>query len=295
MDKNRLDALINLLDDPDNTVSDMVERELLKENEDIIPKLEQKWESSIDENFQGRLESIIQLLHFKQTSKHLRNWRNSKTDERNLLSGFCHIDRFQYPDINPLNMQLKMDKLRKNVWLELNNSLTILEKITILNHFLFNVHGFMVNTDNPVASQNCYLTQIMEHRMANPTSICLFYAIIARMLEIPAYFIDFPKNPLIGIVDEELAQKVHGDKLDTKVLFYVNPANKGAVTSRKEIEFHLKKDNLEAFADYTEPRSDDFFVIRLLESLREAYELEAQAEKQERIAQLIELFTETQR
>ena len=190
MDRNRLDALINLLDDPDDTVSDMVQRELLKENEDIIPTLEQKWEASIDEQFQKRIESIIQLLHFKQTSKHLRNWRNSDSEERNLLSGFCHVDRFQFPDINPLNIQLKIERLRKNIWLELNNSLTLLEKVTILNHFIFNVHGFILNTEDPVASQNCFLTQILENRQANPVSMCLFYAIVARQLDIPAYFIE---------------------------------------------------------------------------------------------------------
>ena len=75
-------------------------------------------------------------------------------------------------------------------------------------------------------------------------------------------------------------------------MFYVNPSNKGAVTSRKELEFHLRKDNLEPYHDYTEPRSDDYFVYRLLESLCEAYELEGESNKKERIAQLIELFSE---
>ena len=48
MKKRRLNALIDLLDDPDSTVYEAVEKELLKESDEIIPVLEEKWESSFD-------------------------------------------------------------------------------------------------------------------------------------------------------------------------------------------------------------------------------------------------------
>jgi hypothetical protein len=69
MKKDKLQALINLLDDPDSTVFEIVEKELLKENVEIIPALEEKWESSFDENSQERIENLIQSLQFKQTYK----------------------------------------------------------------------------------------------------------------------------------------------------------------------------------------------------------------------------------
>lgn len=43
MEKTRLEALINLLDDPDDTVFGMVSKELRKGTDDIIPELERKW------------------------------------------------------------------------------------------------------------------------------------------------------------------------------------------------------------------------------------------------------------
>ena len=145
MEQTKLEALINLLDDPDNTVYEMVEEQLLKENDDIIPVLEKKWESSLDEGSQERIENIIQHIQFKETVQRLKIWLKRNEGERSLLNGFCHVDRFQYPDMNPLNLQLKVENLRKSIWLELNNSLTLLEKTTILNHFLFNVNGYTIN------------------------------------------------------------------------------------------------------------------------------------------------------
>ena len=125
MEKSKLDALINLLDDPDRTVFQLVEKELLKENEDIIPALEEKWETSFNIFYQERIENLIQSLQFKETYKKLKLWLNTNIKERDLFTGFWIVDQFQYPDLNLLNIQLKLEKIRKKIWLELNNSLTL--------------------------------------------------------------------------------------------------------------------------------------------------------------------------
>jgi hypothetical protein len=140
MKRSRLKALINLLDDPDNLVFETVEKELLKENFTIIPVLEQQWENSFDETSQERIENLIQDLQFKKTRNLLKAWISSP--EKDLLEGFLTIDKFQYPDINQMGIYQKIEKTKNSVWLELNDSLTLLEKTTILNHFLYNIHGF---------------------------------------------------------------------------------------------------------------------------------------------------------
>ncbi len=290
MDKTRLEALINLLDDPDETVFGMVEKELLKTKDDIIPELEKKWEASFDEHSQQRIENIIQHLQFKETKRRIKKWLGHPAEGRSLLNGFCHVDRFQYPDLNPLNIQVKIENLRKSIWLELNNSLTLLEKVTILNHFLFNINGFAINLSNPHSPQNCFLNQLLDTKKGNPVSMSIFYTIVARQLEMPAYLVDFPKNPLVAIVDAELARKVHGASVSSDVLFYVNPSNKGAITSRKEIEYHLKKHEYLPLHDYTEPKPDTLFLVRLLESMMEAYQTVGFTDKEDKIKQLLRLF-----
>jgi hypothetical protein len=288
MEKSKLDALINLLDDPDKTVFELVEKELLKENNDIIPMLEEKWETSFDTSYQERIENLIQGLQFKETYNKLKTWVNA--DRRDLFYGFWIVDQFQYPDLNMLNIQLKVENIRKKIWLELNNSLTLLEKTTILNHFLFNINGFSINHSNKNSSQNCFLSQLLDSKKGNPVSLGILYTIIARQLELPAYFIDFPKNPLIAIVEPELAKKVHGESFGSDVLFYINPSHKGAITSIKEIEYHLRKNDFRPLFDYTEPKSDILFIQRLLESLEESYHTLGMTEKEEQIQQLLQLF-----
>lgn len=290
MEQERFDALVTLLDDPDTTVFQMVEQELLKEDEAIIPALEKKWEQSFDENSQNRIENIIQSLQFKRTLGGLKNWINQTPGTQDLFEGFCAIDKFQYPDLNPLNLTLKIENLRKSIWLELNNSLTLLEKTTILNHFIFNLNGYSVNLSNPNSPQNCFLNQVLDTKRGNPVSMSIFYTIIARAIELPAYLVDFPKNPLVAIVDAELAQKVHGSTRDTEVLFYINPSNKGAITSRKEIDYHLKRNDYQPIEKYAEPKPDVLFIQRLVESMLEAYNSVGFTEKERKIKLLLSLF-----
>ncbi len=286
----RLDALIDLLDDPDLTVFELVQQELLKETDEIIPALEQKWESMFDGNCQERIENIIQNLQFKETARLLKEWLITDPDERDLLTGFLIIDRFQYPDLNPINMKLKLENIRKKIWLELNNSLTLLEKTTILNHFIFNINEFSINFKNIHSPQNCFLNQMLDTKKGNPVSLSVFYTIIARQLDLPAQFVNFPKNPLVAIVDNRLARKVHGNNAKSDVLFYINPSNKGSITSIKEIEYHLRTNNYLPLHNYTEPKSDIFFIKMLIESLELSYETVNFTDKLKRIKQLLILF-----
>jgi hypothetical protein len=289
MKKNKLKALINLLDDPDHIVFTEIEKELLKEKHDIIPMLEKKWENSFDELCQERIENLIQHLQFKQTRELLKNWIGK--DNHDLLEGFVILDRFQYPDLNIiLLIHQKLEKIKKQIWLELSDSLTLLEKTTILNHFLFNINGFSINHKNIHSPQNCFLNQIVDTKRGNPVSLSVFYVIIARMLELPVRFIDFPKNPLVAIVDSKLARKVHGKLLNSDVLFYINPSNKGSITSRKEIEYHLRKNEYMPLHKYTEPKTNLLFIQRHIEALKESYQLLGFTEKEEKAGQLLHLF-----
>lgn len=288
MKRSRLKALINLLDDPDNLVFETVEKELLKANFNIIPALEKQWENSFDETSQERIENLIQDLQFKKTRNLLKIWISSL--EHNLLEGFLTIDKFQYPDVNQMGINQKIEKIKNSIWLELNDSLTLLEKTTILNHFLFNIHGFSVNHNNIQSPQNCYLNQLLETKKGNPVSLSLFYAIIARQLGLPAFFTDFPKNPLVAIVDSDLARRVHGKNSTSDVLFYINPSNKGSIASRKEVDYHLKKNNYSPVEKFAEPQPDKLFVKRLLESLYNSFHAVGFQEKEMRTAELLSLF-----
>ena len=72
----KISALINLLDDPDESVYDQVCRELLELGEDVVPFLESAWETSFDAILQERIESIIHQINFQSVLNGIRTWRD---------------------------------------------------------------------------------------------------------------------------------------------------------------------------------------------------------------------------
>ena len=288
--KKRTLALIRLMDDPDRSVHEAVEKELLKEDSRIIPALEEVWESTLDEICQDRIESLIQQIQFREKYRKLSSW--VKQNPPDLLEGFLLISRYHYPDLSAEKIERKIEEIRKKVWVELNNSLTSLEKITVLNHIFFNNFGYSVNHINPSSPHNCFINQLIETGKGNPVAISMLYTVVAQRLELPIHFIDFPKNPLLAFVDRKIAQKVHPKGINTDVLFYINPANKGSITGRRELEFHLKRMNYEPYRKYFEASGPRRFLLRLLETLEKAYESNGFADKASDIRLLTGILSE---
>ena len=270
MKKERLHALIALLDDPDESVFEEVEQQLLCEDGRIIQQLEQIWETSLDELIQSRIENLIQQIQFAETRTKILNWGNQK--QVDLFEGFFLISQYQYPDLKLKAIKSKIQKSSNDVWLEISNKLTSIEKITVLNHIFYDTNKFSVNLNHLDSPQNCYINQLFETKKGNAISVAILYALIARELKFPVEFVNFPKTPLLAYVDPEMAHEVHGRDYKSSILFYINPSNKGAIIGRKEVEFFLNRNEQFGTDDFYEPCEDKFMIKKLLESLIESYE-----------------------
>jgi hypothetical protein len=270
MNENKLDSLITLLDDPDASVYNLVLEEILKEDISVVDQLEHIWETSLDSLVQKRIELIIQKIQLNDTTEKIKQWANQETID--LFEGFFLISRHHYPELKLKPIQVQLEKIRKDVWLEFRNSLTSLEKITILNHIFFDHYKFEVNHLNPDSPQNCFINRILDLRKANQVSIAIVYTLVARSLELPVHYIDFENNPLLGYFDKEIAQIVHGEDFRHSVLFYINPSNKGAIIGPKEVDYLQNTHGLENRSQLTEPCPDRIVIKRLVEKLIVAYQ-----------------------
>ncbi len=288
MKEEKLQALISLLDDPDQAVFEIVEEEILKEKSSIIKKLEQIWETTLDELIQTRIENLIQQIQYRETSKRIKNW--SKQENIDLFDGFFLISQYQYPELKKKSIKNKIRQISNDIWLEINNRLTSIEKITVLNHIFYDTYKFSVNIDNIESPKNNYINEVLDTKKGNPISLAILYTLIARELGFPIQLIDFPRNPLLAYIDPETAQKAHGEEYDSPVLFYINPSNKGAIIGKKEIEFFLKRNEKSNDDAYYQPCEDKVIIKKLIERLIEAYESEGSMDKAEDLSFIVNLI-----
>jgi regulator of sirC expression with transglutaminase-like and TPR domain len=286
MEKQELNALISLLDDPDEKVYEQISIKILSLGEEIIPVLEDAWEHSFDTLIQNRIENIIHQIQFDIIKDALKDW--AQPDQQNLLEGALLIARYQYPDIDVQKIKKQIDQIKQDVWLELNEHLTALEKVKIINHILFDVHNFLGNTTNYHAPQNSYINNVLESKKGNPLLLSTIYSIIAQNLDIPIYGVNLPEHFILCYVDiEHMGVPSKKGNQGSNVFFYINPFSKGAIFGQKEIDSFLKQLKLEPLAKYYEPCSNLEIIKRLLRNLISSYEKLGYPDKSEELKILL--------
>ncbi len=287
MDKTKVQALISLLDDPDETVFNTVEEELLKEDVGVVIDLERAWEISQNDVFQRRVENIIHTLQLKDVQSLMRKWLDEGGTD--LFYGVFLVAKYQYPELDFNELNDKINALRKDIWLELNNHLTSLEKVRIINHVMFDVHKYSRSNGNFFAPQNSFINEVMNTKKGNPISLCIIYSVVAQRLGLPIYGVNLPKNFILCYLDENVLQQ-SSPLQRNKVLFYINPVNKGSVLGRSEIEYFVKQQNLAFQNSYFEPCNNIDIVKRVLLNLLFAYQNQKDEIKKNEIQVLMDLF-----
>jgi len=267
MTDNELNALINLLEDPDEVVFVAVKDQILSMGSDVIPALENVWENTFNNILQSRIEDIIHTIQMEQVKAELLLW--VETGGNDLLAGTLLISRYQYPDLDTEQVRKQIDLIKRDVWLEINPNLTAYEKVKVINHILFDVYNFSGNTSNYHAPQNSFINNVLESKRGNPLLLSIVYSVIAQGLNIPIYGVNLPEHFILAYRDEYFIQQ---EGQEEAILFYINPFSRGAVFSRREIDTFLKQLKLEPNRIFYESCPNIDIVSRQVRNLVHSYE-----------------------
>ncbi|MFN6039961.1 MAG: transglutaminase-like domain-containing protein [Bacteroidota bacterium] len=287
LDPQKLNAMIALLEDPDEGIYKHVEGKFLSYGHEVIPHLEAAWEDCFDELLQNRIGNIISTIQFESISKNIREW--AKNGGENLLEGILIISRYSNTSLDEEKVKKQLNEITQDVWLEINDTLTALEKIKIVNHILFNLHCFIPNKDEYHSPDNSYLQHVLERKTGNPISLSIVYMLVCEELGIPVYGIDLPMHFVLGYADDMSALvNYNDDGLPESVLFYINPFSNGAIFGRNEIDTFLKDQQIEPEAKYYKPCGNIDIVKRVLRNLIHSYERKENNKKVSELKQILQ-------
>jgi regulator of sirC expression with transglutaminase-like and TPR domain len=293
LNEKEIISLIALLDDDDDEVAQHVEEKLLSLGSDVIPFLESEWGIIQNIEQQQKIEDIIHRIQFSFILNELKKW--STTDDPDLLEGILIIARYRYPDLDKQKVINEIDRIRLDIWLELHYDLTAFEKIRILNHVFYTIHGFKGNTDNYHDSQNSFINNVLDSKKGNPIMLAIIYMLVAQRLQIPIFGVNLPQHFVLAYKEENHTQLLNDPfnnkpKLDYKhgkVLFYINAFNSGAVFSKANLEQFLIQIKIEPKYEFFEACSNVDIVKRVLRNLVVAYE---KSNKQNKVNEVHEML-----
>lgn len=289
MDENKeISALFHLIDDPDDEVYNTVSERIVSLGKDIIPNLEHLWENTPDEGTQERIESLIHKLHFRDLIEEFTAWKENKGT---LLNGALLVAKYQYPDLNFSAAMQEIEKMRRNIWLELNSYLTPLEQINVATGIIYNyfkLKGSEITYDQP---EDFFINNVLEVKKGNAITNGIIYAALCEMLDIPVRAVNIPRQFILGYFEVEYNYPSPISVISNKINFYIDPLN-GQIYTHKDVENYFKRISVPPTASYFKPLSNKRIIQYLLEELSKCFDDEKNRYKQSDLIFLSSLLEE---
>src|SRR6266498_5185284 len=261
-------ALFHLIDDPDEEVFDAVSEKIVNYGKPIIPNLEHLWETTPDEGIQNRIELLIHRLHYRDLSEDIRQW--SVSGHHDLMLGALLVCKFQYPDLATTPVMQEIEKVRRNIWLELNNYLTPLEQVNIVTSILYSYYGLKGGETNYKESNEFLLHKTLEAKRGNQISNGILYLLLCELLDIPIKAINIPKQFIVayfkpGYSDENLLNPLH------KIEFFIDPTT-GQVFTHQDVESYFKRISVPPVGADFRPLSTKKVMRQLIEEFSKCFD-----------------------
>ena len=267
-ENKEISALLQLIDDPDEDVYNTVSEKIVSFGKEIIPNLENLWETIGNEETQERIELLIHRLHFRDLTTEFTNWKDGSAD---LLQGALIIAKYNYPDLQTAVIKQDLEKIRRNIWLELNNYLTPLEQINVMNSIFFNYYkhkGVEISYDNADAF---LINKTLETKKGNAISNGIIYIVLCELLDLPVKAINIPRQFILAYFDPQHDLSNPVGHASEKINFYIDPLN-GQMYSHKDVESYFKRISVPPTTSYFRHLNNKRIIQFLLEELSKCFD-----------------------
>ena len=285
-----INALLQLVDDPDDEVFETVAAKIIRYGRQIIPKLEAVWESTFDKLTQDRMELLIHQVRYNDLLEEVTEW--SKNSNPDLLRGAILIAKYEYPDINIPALLAEFDQLRKSVWLELNNFLTPLEQVNVLNTIIYTHYKFIGNelTDRNIG--NFFVNKLFDTKQGNSYSIGIVYLAICELLDIPIFAVEVPQQFLFAYIDTLYSFFSNDPNGVQQIQFYIEPTS-GMAYTQTDLDNYMKKLKLYEKTNRVIPLTNKEIICKLIDQLSNCYQYKNDEIKIVELKQLQVIILET--
>jgi len=289
MQENKeIKALLHLIDDPDEEVFNVVSGRIMGYGTVIIPNLENLWENTTQEDTQDRIEMLIHRLHFQDLQEEFINWR--KSPYQDLLTASILVARFQYPDLVSTSIMTEMEKLRRNIWLELNSYLTPLEQVNVISNILYNYYGLKGMEVGYQHPEEFLVNKVLECKRGNTISNGILYLVLSQLLDIPVKAINIPKQFVLAYFKSDYSLDPK-QSLQQQIEFYIDPLS-GQVFTHKDVENYFKRISVPPVPTYFKAIDHRRIIQTLLEEFSKCFDTPKDEYKKRELILLSEIVSD---
>lgn len=263
-----ISALFHLIDDPDEEVFISVSERIVSFGKGIIPNLENLWENTPVDVIQERIELLIHRLHYRDLTDEFNAWKNHPDPD--LLNGAILVAKYQYPELLTSSVYAEIEKMRRNIWLELNSYLTPLEQTNVMTTILYNYYNLKGNEITYGEPNEFLINKVLDGKRGNAISNGIIYVILAELLDVPIRAINIPRQFIMAYFDVDYNWQVPSNPAH-KIQFYIDPMT-GHIFTHKDVEAYFKRIAIPPTTSYFKPVTKKRIIQFLLEEFARCFD-----------------------
>jgi regulator of sirC expression with transglutaminase-like and TPR domain len=276
-----INALLNLIEDPDDEVYQTITKRFIGFGQVVIPVLNEFQELTDDPVQVAKINAIISQISISCIETAVTNWLNG--EDQSVLEASLFIAAYLNPEYDRDRLFFEIEKIRKTIWLELNDYLTPLEEINILNKIIFGHYNYKGVELDYSTINHFDPSHLLANKLSNTFPLASVYLIIAEMLGVTLLPADVPKQNLLCYVEEGSSIiSVEG----SDILFYIDPLN-GQVYTHRDVENYVKKMNLAHPPVTYTPSNARNFVQRWIKEIAKAEQSKGEVERHKALMMLV--------
>lgn len=278
-----LNALFKLIDDPDQEIYSTISDRIISYGKSVIPNLEHLWENTPNEVVQERIEMLIHSVHYRELETDFQFWANESDND--LFTGALLVCRYGYPDINTIQLYKELEKIRRNIWLELNQFLTSLEQVNVMMNILLNYYKLKSTEVSYLRPDDFLVHRVIDSKKGNAISMGILMLTLARLLDMNLHVINIPRQFIIGAFDRNYDPLLGSSFPPDHIHFYLDPGT-GQIFAYKDVENYLSRIGITESPAHFSPMNNKQIIQVLLSEYAKCFEGEKEGYKKEELNNL---------
>jgi regulator of sirC expression with transglutaminase-like and TPR domain len=207
------------------------------------------------------------------------------------LTASLLVAKFQYPELVTTPVLQEVEKLRRNIWLELNSYLTPLEQVHVVTSILYNYYGLKGTEVAYQHPEEFMINKLIETKRGNSITNGILYLLLSELLDIPVKAINIPRQFVLAYIKPYYDENPENLSPMQRIEFFIDPTS-GQVFSHKDVESYFKRISVPPVASYFKPLSHYRIIQTALEEFGKCFDDERNAYKQKELLELAKLLNE---
>lgn len=283
--RNPIYSLISMLDEPDLRLYAEISDSITNLGSGVIPVLENYAENIFDPQVLERVEELIHKIHSEGIINDLQRWKGSETQD--MIQLLQILSKYHFRSLDMVQLNERIAAMQKAIWLELNENLTSLECVRLVNHFVFQTWNLVSDSSNMLEPDLFFLNKVLDGKKAHPATLGAIYLGVCQRLTLPVFYVGLPDNFILAYTSQPFFKP---EFKPGEILFYINPLLDGVIFNKSEIERFLKNHEIPSQPQFFEVADNLRVGILIFREMQKIYHGSGELYRVSEVQRMIEIL-----